>query len=74
MLWWLFVLALFYASARWTAAGKTISAVLFCFAVIGLLLVAQTGFISVFLKSLFEIPVLFVQGAVGIIVALLGGK
>jgi len=74
MLWWLFVLALFYASARWTAVGTTIRALLFCLAVVGLLLLAQTGFIPVFLVSLFEIPLLFVQGVVGIISALFGGK
>ena len=74
MLWWLLVLALFYASARWTAVGTTLRALLFCFAVVGLLLLAQTGFIPVFLKALFEIPVLLVQGVFGIIVALLGGE
>ena len=74
MLWWLFILALLYASARWTAVGTAIRALLFCFAVVGLLLLAQTGFIAVFFKALFEIPVLLVQGVFAIIVALLGGK
>ena len=74
MLWWLFVLALFYAAARWTAIGTVIRALMFAFGVVGLLLLAQIGFISVFFKSLIEIPVMFVKGIFGIVFALLGGK
>ena len=71
MLWWLFVLLLFYASARWTAVNVAIRVVLLAFAVVGLLLMLQTGFIPVFLQAILEIPVLFFQGIFGIIKAIL---
>lgn len=71
MLWWLFVLALFYASARWTAVGTAIRVILFAFGVVGLLLMAQTGFIPVFLVALLKIPIDLVAGIFGIVKALL---
>lgn len=71
MLWWLFVLALFYASARWTAVGKAVRAVLFCFAVVGLLMLIEVGFVPVLLQALIEIPINFVQAIVGLVAAIL---
>lgn len=71
MLWWLFVLALFYASARWTAVGAAIRALFFAFGVLGLLLMAQTGYIPVFLIALVKIPIDLVAGVFGIVKALL---
>lgn len=71
MLWWLFVLALFYASARWTAVSMVVRVFFFAFGVVGLLMMLQTGFIPVFLKAVFEIPLLFLHGVFGIIKAVL---
>ena len=71
MLWWLFVLALFYASAKWTAVGTVIRALFFAFGVLGLLLMAQTGYIPVFLVALVKIPIDLVAGVFGIVKALL---
>ncbi len=71
MLWWLFVLALFYASARWTAVSVVVRFFFFAFGVIGLLMMLQTGFIPVYLRTIFEIPLLFLQGVFGIIKAVL---
>ena len=71
MLWWLFVLALFYASARWTAVNVAIRVFFFAFGVVGLLVMLQTGFIPVFLKTIFEIPLLLLQGVFGLIKAVL---
>lgn len=71
MLWWLFVLALFYASAKWTAVGTAVRVLFFAFAVVGLLLMAQTGFIPVFLVALVKIPIDLVAGVFGIVKAVL---
>jgi len=71
VLWWLFVLALFYASARWTAVSVAVRVFFFAFGVVGLLMMLQTGFIPVFLTTIVEIPLLFLQGVFGIIKAVL---
>lgn len=71
MLYWLFVLLLFYASAKWTAVGTIIRVFFFAFGVVGLMLMAQTGFIPVFLSALIEIPVGLVKAIFGLVKALL---
>jgi hypothetical protein len=71
VLWWIFVLTLFYASARWTALGTAVGALIFIIGAVGLLIMAKVGFLSVFVRSIFEIPILLARGIFGIIKVIL---
>lgn len=71
MLWWLYVLALFHASARWTAVSLAVRVFFFACGVAGLLMTLQTGCVPAFLKAVIEIPLLFLAGVFGIIKAAL---
>ncbi|MBT9455066.1 MAG: hypothetical protein IV097_00450 [Burkholderiaceae bacterium] len=71
MLWWIFVLTLFYASARWTGVNVAVRSFFFVVGIVGLLMMLQTGYIPVFLGTIVEIPMLLLKGVLGVIKAVL---
>ncbi len=70
MAWWIFVLLLFYASARWEAVGTAIRIIFGVIGAVGMLILLKIGFIPVFLTALIEIPINLLKGVFGILQAI----
>jgi hypothetical protein len=68
---WLIALLIICASARWPAAGLGVQACLFALCAVGLLALLQGGFVVGLLLTIFEVPLLALQGVFGIARAVL---
>lgn len=60
-----------WACYKSRAFDRTLRIIVFCFAVVGMLILFKVGFVGVFFTSLLEIPVGLFKGVFGIIYNLL---